>query len=375
MKQTTNYILLFSLLVYLKFNNNDTVKIGVSLLITYIVYQLFKKNNIENFPEPSCSPMPQDNTIDNGCRYIVGSDSPDASCVSTSDARCDCDTSGGGWKRIGSTYYSNTFAGRPSPPPSKVGKCFCDPYNSETVIASPCYNDSSPKNYTSCKAWSKIPGCPPGTILKSGTENNPMGEDPDNTCCSSPRPGPTPSTSCSPSPCPENSYCDSSTAPNCVCSPGYTPNASGTCTSQPSQPPQPNCPSCAPNSYCDSNTAPQCVCSPGYSKDPDDPSSTCEFGYIDYMKDLEWYWWVLVAIGVLVLVLIISWLFCCWPYTIFSVHGRFCPDEIHRRAQTGRHGPSRIQRARPGDPDWLTFGDGGGSLGSVSFGRRPEGSE
>ena len=62
-----------------------------------------------------------------------------------------------------------------------------------------------------------------------------MGEDPDNTCCYSPP-------SC-PASCPENSYCDNSTAPNCVCSPGYigsppecspspvNPPISGTCSS------------------------------------------------------------------------------------------------------------------------------------------------
>ena len=396
MKQTTNYILLFSLLVSLKFNNNDTIKIGISLLITYIVYQLFKRNNIENFYEPRCSPSPPGNTIDNGCRDIVGSDSPDASCVSTSDARCDCDTSGGGWKRIGSTYYSNTFAGRPSPPPSKVGKCFCDPYNSETVIASPCYNDSSPKNYTSCKAWSKIPGCPPGTILISGTENNPMGEDPDNTCCSSHRPGPTP-TSCSPSPCPENSYCASSTAPNCVCEPEYigsppncspreqdpcegnncdptkercVPSASGstyTCECSPpytgSAPnwiiPEVVCPTspCPKNSYCDSSTAPNCVCSPGYSKDPDEPSSTCELGYFDYMKDMDWYWWVLLAIGFLVLVFAFSWRLCCWPYTIFSTHGRHCDQG--KLAEKNRRRAQRIEGSQPSDENWFNFGPGG----------------
>ena len=44
-----------------------------------------------------------------------------------------------------------------------------------------------------------------------------MSASPDNFCCD-PSPGPAPNC---PASCPENSYCDSSTAPSCVCSPGY----------------------------------------------------------------------------------------------------------------------------------------------------------
>ena len=126
MKQTTNYILLFSLLVYLKFNNNDTIKIGISLLITYIVYQLFKKDNIEGSEAPiggddspdgdltgaSCSGKDLGEIITGACSDIPGVDSltTDGSCQGSPPnlkMRCICDTNKGS-QRIGSSGYNFT---------------------------------------------------------------------------------------------------------------------------------------------------------------------------------------------------------------------------------------------------------------------------
>ena len=232
MKQTTNYILLFSLLVSLKFNNNDTIKIGISLFITYIVYQLFKKDNIENFPESSCSPGVV--IITDRCLGVIGRQHGpsgyDATCMDSphiGEATCNCDTTNL-WKTVqypspsGPDNYTPATAGVESrtysPSSSKAGECFCDPYTGHTGdISSPCYASPYEGDITTCKEWYKIPGCPSERPnLKNAGQL--MGASPDNYCCSSPDPEP----SCSPSPCPPNSYCDSSTAPYCMCNEGYT---------------------------------------------------------------------------------------------------------------------------------------------------------
>lgn len=53
MKLNINYVLLFSLLVYLKFNdnkNNDPLKLGSYVVIAYLIYRLLKGKNVEGWP-------------------------------------------------------------------------------------------------------------------------------------------------------------------------------------------------------------------------------------------------------------------------------------------------------------------------------------
>ena len=59
MKLTINYVLFFSLLVYLKLNDskgNDLLKLGSCIVIAYLIYQLFKGKSVEgwNDASPGC---------------------------------------------------------------------------------------------------------------------------------------------------------------------------------------------------------------------------------------------------------------------------------------------------------------------------------
>jgi hypothetical protein len=290
MKQTTNYLILFACLLYLKLidKNKDTIKILVSLVILYFVYKLFKrdKTEVENFLG-SCSPP---SSIPSPCARSCPSDTASPCCTQQSGGTaslCVCEESKG-WHMVQGSDQGD----------SVVGTCYCDPEHPDST-------DKCEEVYT-CGEWTSLattwpttganpivaPGCPTGTGPIPENSPSPMTASPQQFCCTSPH------DPCSSNPCGLYSTCmtagDSHT---CPCDAGYH-KVAGTCVQVPASASPHPCSSnpCGDNGTCSVDAATNVA------------KCNCDYGWGgDICKDTTLGWYVLAAI-ILVLVLLLTYL-------------------------------------------------------------------
>ena len=223
MNKTTNYLILFSCLLYLKCydknkdKNKDTIKILVSLIILFFVYQLFKTENFTgNCDLSSPSPIIPNQCLDS----CAPSPSPRNCCSDQSEgnAFCMCDQSEG-WKLIDLLTTNDQYQ-------TKQGACYCDPTRGNC------------KNKYKCSQWTSLPsltpsigGCSSGTEIITENLENYIGSSPQESCCREVQ------DPCSSSPC-GNGTCSASASGSGnpytrICNDGYKKNAQGTtCVAQ-----------------------------------------------------------------------------------------------------------------------------------------------
>jgi hypothetical protein len=182
MTQTTNYFIIFSCLLYLKLvdkdkdKNKDIIKIFVSLVILYFVYQLFKENTRAESFVGTCNPhsptpvYPPDCTRDNSSSPYCVNDSglhPETA----QNTKCICDNSKG-WKTNSFGTNSDDLA----------GKCYCDP---RAIAGEPpsCIDSVTCADwYAAEEAGPRSPACG-AEIYAQERATDPMTVEPATHCC------------------------------------------------------------------------------------------------------------------------------------------------------------------------------------------------